>query len=66
MTDPQQKAAFIQAQTVCANIEALGMAAENAQRAIQGESPAFIADDFDRVSFKYGIDHNSVCEFFMD
>lgn len=59
----EQRVAFINSQVTCAMIEAMGMQAENRQREIQQESPAFVADDFNRLQIKYGIDHNSVIEY---
>jgi hydroxymethylpyrimidine/phosphomethylpyrimidine kinase len=43
------KAAFLMSQSACAMITALGMQAENQQRAIEQSSPAFVGDDFQRV-----------------
>ena len=62
----EQRAAYIQSQVACAMIEALGMQAENQQREIQGESMAYVAEHFDKLQNKYGIDHNSVILFMRD
>lgn len=57
MTD---EAAFIISQSACAMIEAMGMQAENTQRAIQQNSPAYVYDDFTRLIDNYLIGHNDV------
>ena len=57
-----QKAAIIMARAAELNAKVAGMAAENAQRAISGDSPAFIQDDFDREIEHTGCHWNSICE----
>jgi hypothetical protein len=52
--------AFINSQAACAMIEALGMAADNQQRAVCGESPCWVLGDFVCLIDKYGISHNQV------
>jgi len=52
--------AYILSQSVCALIEAMGMAAENKQREIQGDSPAFSKEHFDNLINQYGIHHSGV------
>ena len=61
MTD-EQKAAYIMAQAAGANAEALGMAAENMQRAALGQSMAYSKDCFNLLERKYIIGHNDVIE----
>lgn len=57
---PEQQAAYIVSQSVCAMIEAMGMQAENKQRDAIGASMAYVAADFAAVIDRYGIDHNAV------
>lgn len=59
----QERAAFIQSQSVCALIEALGMVALNMQRQATGNSMAYSDTDFDNLIIKYGIGHNVVIGF---
>lgn len=54
--------AYINAQVTCATITAMGMAAENEQRKLCGESMAYVADDFINLIDKYGIGHNSIVD----
>lgn len=53
---PEQKIAYINAQTVCAMIEAMGMAAENNVRFQGGFSAAYRDDAFFNIAVKYGIE----------
>lgn len=55
----EQQVAFLISQTACAMIEAMGMQAENAQRAACGNSMAYVESDFIEVIEKYGIHHNA-------
>ena len=59
-----QKVAYVQAQTVCAMAEIMGMQAENMQRAVLGDSMAYDADAFFSVIEKYGIHNNAVITLF--
>lgn len=63
---PEQKAAFIQSQVACAQAEIAAMQAENAMRAVLGQSMAYEESDFTAVPLRYGIHHNAVVEFFRD
>ena len=65
MTD-EQKAAFINSQVACANIEALAMGASNLIVALRGEYPEFEHSDFMSLIDSYQIDHNSVIGYFRD
>ena len=56
----EQNAAYVNAQVACAMIEAMGMQAENQQRAHRGESIAYAEDHFNALITKYGIHHNAV------
>lgn len=64
--NPEQKVAFIQARTVAAMAEILGMEAENKQREVLGHSMAYVHQDFCSVIDIYGIGHNDVISFFQD
>ena len=57
------KAAFIMAQSACAQIEATGMATANHQCAVEGVPPIYSETDFHRLINKYGISHNAVLIF---
>lgn len=61
---PEQAAAFIQAQTVCAAAEIAAMQAANRAREEQGHSHAYGEDAFRDVPNEFGIGHNSVLELF--
>jgi ABC-type uncharacterized transport system ATPase component len=54
----EQKAAFLMAQTVAAQIELAAMQAENETRTMQGYSLAYSEEDFLALIGKYGIGHN--------
>lgn len=56
----EQKAAYVNSQSICALIEAMGMTAENYQRVCRGESVAYIEADFVALIEKHGIHHNAV------
>ncbi len=56
---PEQQAAYVNAQTACALIEAAGMTAENKQREVCGHSMAYVEEDFLAVIEKYGIHHDA-------
>lgn len=61
-----QKAAYINAEAVSALIEAMGMHAENQQRAQRGEAMAYSDKAFFEIINKYGIHSNAVVAFFHD
>lgn len=61
---PEQQAAYIQAQSTTALIEAMGMMSENLQRVHRGESIAYPEDSFQDVILRYGIHHNSVLNYY--
>jgi hypothetical protein len=60
---PEQKAAFLITQAVCAQAEIAGMQAENADRAVRGLSPAYDETAFYAVPEKYGLYHNQVISY---
>lgn len=53
------QAAYVNAQSTCAMIEAMGFVAENQQRALKGESPAYTHKQFYNLIISYGIYHNA-------
>lgn len=63
---PEQAAAFIHAQSVCALAEIQGMIAENQHRVSCGNSIAYGEDAFSAVPDRYGIGHNAICVLFED
>lgn len=63
---PEQKAAYIQAQTACALIEMEGMKAENQHRITRGETIAYDGEAFMAIIEKYGIHNNGVIGFFHE
>jgi hypothetical protein len=60
------KVAYLNSQIACAMIEAMGMQAENEQRKILGNSPAYVEDSFMQLLDKYGLHHNSVITFLQE
>lgn len=60
-----QQVAYVQAMSAGALIEAMGMQAENSQRAIRGESPAYAEKQFSDLINKWGIHHNAVLSLFQ-
>ena len=61
---PEQKAAFINSQTLCALSEVLGMMADNTRSILQKQPPQYNKDHFTGVIERYALDHNSVVSFF--
>lgn len=57
----EQNAAYVISQSVCAMIEAMGMAAFNQHRLSLGQSIGYDEDAFNKLIEKYGIHHNAVC-----
>jgi len=53
------KAAYINAQTACAMIEAMGMVAENQICIKRNCAPIYNKKSFDDLSLAYGIYHNN-------
>ena len=56
----EQNLAYINSQTACAMIEAMGMQAQNEWRKCCNMEPEYKYQDFIDVYVRYGIDHNSV------
>ncbi len=55
-----RNAVYAFSQIVCAQIEAMGMAAENHIRHARCEYPAYTHDDFMAILDKYNIHHNAI------
>jgi len=64
--DKDQRIAYINAMVVCAQIEAMGMQAENKYREECGKQIAYDEKSFMDVINKYGIHHNAVIEYLRD
>lgn len=56
----QENCAYINSQTACALITAMGMQAENKQREVRGESMVFVQKDFEDLMLRFTINHNDV------
>lgn len=63
---PEQKAAFIMAQTASAIGQIFAMHAENAQSHFSGEVPLNGRAEYQKVIDDHGINHNQVISFFQD
>lgn len=63
---PEQKAAFITAQSACAIAEIEAMHAENQACIASDRAPIFAFRDFKDIPNKYGLHHNAVVTFFED
>lgn len=61
--EKQDRAAYINAQSACAMIEAMAMQAENTRRKQLGESLAYTETDFCALIERYGISHNATVAF---
>ena len=63
---PEQKAAYVFAQAVCAMAEIEGMKAENIQCTFRDADMTYMKKQFMAVIEKYGIHHNAVLTEFED
>ena len=63
---PEQAAAYVHAQSVCAQAEIAGMQADNQQRLLLGHSIAHDAAAFMAVPDRFGIGCNTIAELFRD
>lgn len=61
---PEQQAAFIISQSVCAIIEMAGMQAANQQRLLNNESVRYTEQDFLSIIETNVVGHNAVIGFF--
>jgi hypothetical protein len=64
IVNDNQKAAYIQAQCVCAMAEIEGMKAENQSRTSLGFTASYSESDFFAVPAKYGLGHNDASLFY--
>lgn len=60
----EQKAAYVNSQSVCALIEAMGMQAENRHHDLNNDSILYGEEAFNTLASRYGIDNNSVIGLF--
>lgn len=58
--DKEQRIAFVIAQSTAAQIHALGMAAENKQREVEGKSMAYTEREFVTLINCYRLEENDV------
>lgn len=56
---PEERAAYLNAQSASAMVVAMGMVAENMQRAYRGESMAYVEENFNALVETYGIHPNA-------
>ena len=63
---PEQAAAFVNAQVVCAQAEIASMHAENREREVQDHTHAHDCEAFAAVPDKFGLHHNTVLQIFGD
>ena len=61
---PEQAAAFINTQTICAQAELMAMFAKNKEREADRYALAYDEDAFRSVPENFGITYNQVVEFF--
>lgn len=57
------KIAYLNSQILCARAELEGMLAANAQSIARGGYPVYGETDFTSIPARYGIDHNSIMEY---
>lgn len=60
-----QTSAYVMSQSIAANIEAMGMVAENTYRINRDETVAYIEEDFIKLIDKYGLGCNTVMILFQ-
>ena len=63
---PEQKAAYIFAQSVAAMAEIEGMKATNLERERHGDALAYDKMSFNNIPDEYGISHNAILMLFRD
>jgi hypothetical protein len=62
----EETVAYVHSQTACALIELEAMKAENANRAMRGETQAYGEQAFNDLINRYGIHHNAVIGIFRE
>ena len=55
-----RSAVYALSQIVCAQAEAMGMAADNHNAFTLGKAPPYLLDDFKKLIDRYGISHNAI------
>ena len=63
---PEQKAAYINAQSVAANCKLQGMIAANQQNLFEGGGVYYTEDHFQNIAEEFGLHHNQVMQFFTE
>ena len=63
---PEQKAAYVMAQSVAAMATIEGMKTTNVERELQGHTLAYAEDAFTQVINDYGLHHNALMGLFRD
>ena len=63
---PEQKAAYVHAQSVAAQAQIEAMKARNHECGTRYESNSYTMDDFMEVITSYGLNHNALIEFFKE
>lgn len=63
---PEQEAAYVNAQSTAAMIEAMGMFAVNQKLLQVGDPPRYLFEDFTMLINQYGIHHNATISLFHD
>lgn len=62
----EERAAYIHAQAVAAQVEAFGMMAENFHRMHRGESIAYRETEFNEIINRYSLHSNNLINFLRD
>ncbi|MEM1225875.1 MAG: hypothetical protein AAGJ40_09260 [Planctomycetota bacterium] len=62
----EQKAAYVNAMAIAAQIEMQSMIARNNQRASEGHAQAYGEDEFYELIEKYGISHEAIATLYQD
>ena len=61
---PEQQAAYVMAQVICAYAKIEGMKVANRDRQQRGDPQAYSEEAFGNVATGYGLEHNQVIAFF--
>lgn len=63
---PEQKAAYVIAQSACMNARMESMKAANTQATFHGQPPLYQEWDFISLPDEFGLHHNAICLFFQE
>jgi len=66
MNTPEQRSAYINSQSACALITAMGYQAQNEYRKHIGEAPEYTLKDFETIIVNFGVHHNGVIEYLRE